>query len=283
MLTHRRAAVTLLAVGVLALGSACSGEPERAPTPGAPMVALGDSAASGAGIAPSSERCARSERNYPSLVAEAMDVDLDDVTCGGATTSTVLRGSDDDEGMERTPQIDAVGPNTDLVTLTIGANDGDAAAAYFTGCFFPPTNTADACAQAVDFSLDALPEARAGVVDTIEEVRERAPDARIVLVGYLPLTPPTGCPTTPIAPDAVAGLAGYEGQLDRALQAAADDAGVPFVSVRDAAQGHDSCSSDPWVNGLEPVEGDGAFLHPTAAGAEAVADSVQALLEDDER
>lgn len=276
----RRAAVMLL-LGCTALAAAsCTAGTEDADDGTLSMVALGDSVASGAGIEPSSQPCARSERNYPSLVAKALGAELDDMTCGGATTETLLNGSDESGAMKRAPQVDALGDDTDLVTLTIGANDGDAAARYFTACFIPPANTASACAEAVEENVAALEDTGPDVVATIDRIRDRAPAARIVLVGYLPLTPPTGCATTPIAPTAVAGLAGYEGQLERTLVAAADEAEVPFVSVRDASQGHDSCSQDAWVNGLQPAEGDGAFLHPTAAGAAAIADAVEPVLAD---
>lgn len=265
----RRAAATLTVLALL-LASACSSDPEdETPT----MVALGDSVASGAGIEPSSAEasataCARSDRNYPSLVADALGARLTDVTCGGATTTTVLE------------QIDSLRQSTDLVTLTIGANDYDAAARYFTACFVPPANTAAACAQAVDASVAALPAAGDDVVSTIDRIRDRAPDARIALVGYLPLAPPTTCATTPIDPTAIAALAGYEDQLDRTLAAAAEEAEVSFVSLHDAARGHDSCSTDPWVNGLQPAAGDGAFLHPTAEGASAIAQAVRQELDD---
>ncbi|MFJ5829446.1 hypothetical protein [Streptomyces sp. NPDC093089] len=46
------------------------------------------------------------------MVAEAEGYALTDVTCGGATTDTVIA-----------TQLDALSPTTKLVTLTIGGND----------------------------------------------------------------------------------------------------------------------------------------------------------------
>lgn len=86
-------------------------------------VALGSSMAAGPGIgprAPGSPRAAgRSARNYPHLVADALGLDLTDVTFSGATTAHVLRETQ--HGAP--PQIRALDGTESLVTVTIGGND----------------------------------------------------------------------------------------------------------------------------------------------------------------
>jgi|GEM_PF-3643317 len=61
----------------------------------------------------------RSTRNYPRLVADALNLDLVDVTFSGATTAHLL--SERQRGVP--PQIDALDGWESLVTVTIGGND----------------------------------------------------------------------------------------------------------------------------------------------------------------
>jgi lysophospholipase L1-like esterase len=101
-------------------------------SPGARYVAIGSSYAAGFGIRPlepGSGACGRSEVDYPHLVAAKLRLQLDDVSCGGAVTANAL---DTPQGSTR-PQIDAVTPQTRLVTLTIGGNDVN-----YVGTAIPP-------------------------------------------------------------------------------------------------------------------------------------------------
>jgi lysophospholipase L1-like esterase len=86
-------------------------------------VALGDSfAALGPTGAPTSgpAGCLRSSLNYPSVLAEQLDVaEFVDVTCGGARTVDMTVP----QIAQTPPQFDALTADTDLVTLSIGGND----------------------------------------------------------------------------------------------------------------------------------------------------------------
>src|SRR5215218_4443114 len=88
-------------------------------------VALGSSFASGPGIDPIIDaRCGRSGANYAHLVAERLGYDLVVVTCGGATIDDVLsRPQALMTGGTVPPQLEALVPDADLVTVTIGGND----------------------------------------------------------------------------------------------------------------------------------------------------------------
>src|SRR3954467_6015379 len=102
------------------------------------MVALGDSYASGPVIPPQTEQpwgCLRSSNNYAHQVARELDLDLTDVTCSGASTKHMWErhGVSPEEELSQygsqfgyngypgnPPQLDALRPNTDIVTLQIG-------------------------------------------------------------------------------------------------------------------------------------------------------------------
>ena len=89
-------------------------------------VALGDSFTA-APLVPDTdlaEGCFRSSSNYPALLAEELDLELTDVSCSGADTGDVTGGQAVAGGRGTVPpQLRAVQPDTDLVTVGIGGND----------------------------------------------------------------------------------------------------------------------------------------------------------------
>jgi lysophospholipase L1-like esterase len=96
---------------------------KQTPKMNAPYVALGSSYAAGVGLGPrapgSPWLCGRSGNGYPQQLARLMGLSLSDMSCGGGTVENVLKGGQFFMG----PQIDAIGPDTKLVTLTAGGND----------------------------------------------------------------------------------------------------------------------------------------------------------------
>jgi lysophospholipase L1-like esterase len=90
---------------------------------GSRYVAIGSSFAAGPGLPSrvrgSPRRAGRSTGNYAHLVARELGLNLDDVTFSGATTSDLLGPS----ASGTVAQLDAVTPETSLVTITAGGND----------------------------------------------------------------------------------------------------------------------------------------------------------------
>ena len=90
---------------------------------GSRYVAMGSSFAAGPGLPSrvpgSPRRAGRSTGNYAHLVARESGLDLHDVTFSGATTSDLLGPS----AAGQAAQLDAVTPETSLVTITAGGND----------------------------------------------------------------------------------------------------------------------------------------------------------------
>lgn len=250
-------------------------------------VALGDSYTSGPGIP--AERadagtCDRSDRNYPSLVAEALrPAAFADVSCSGAVTGdvTAARGA-------TPPQVDAIGPDTTLVTLGIGGNDAGFAPAVATCVVLglidaegAPCNAhftsggADRLAAAVD-----AVGPKVGAV--LAEVRERAPRATVLLLGYPALLPESKeqCAVDqPIAAGDVPYLRSLNERLNRVLAAQAQAAGATFVDTFASSVGHDACQA-PGTRFVEGILGArGAIpVHPNALGMRDMADQVLAAL-----
>lgn len=269
----RRHLTALLVIGLgVSLLSSCQGsEPPRRDTV-TRYVALGDSTVSGPGINVSSGPCQRSDHNYASLLADALKIgDFVDSSCTGATTHDILHEMQRDDGVVLPAQIDSVTSDTDLVTIAVGANDANFIPDLF-GCRIPG-ETSKACRKLEDSTKSILAKTRKNIVEVLEAIQKQAPRARIVMLGYLRLMPDSGtCTKVQIAPPDLEAAAEAEGQLERAMHAAAKDAGVEYVGMRKASEGHDACADkgDAWVNGNVPAYGDGAVLHPNERGMKAV-------------
>lgn len=255
------------------------------PGPGLRYVALGDSYTAAPGLPGSVLPCWRSAANYPSLVAEALEgtVTLVDRSCVGADTSSLL-GPQRLGGSEVPPQLEALGPRTDLVTLSMGGNDDDLFTRLLAGCLSvaddDPTGSPCADADGAGSFPDSLQQLGQRLVDAVEEVRRRAPSARVLLVGYPQLVPARGeCPDLlPLATGDVAFAHQVNQTLAATVETAAERAGVGHVDLWTASQDHHVCADDPWVNGLG-VDDSGAFpFHPLPAGQRAVAELVIAAV-----
>ena len=288
------ARIAAVVVVTMLLLAGCSSTPDEpaptattaTPTPTTPepptvrsYVAIGDSFTAGPGLAKLRDDavfCLRSDHNWPSLLARSLKTtSFADVSCAGATTRDVLQHGSG-PGAER-PQLAAVKPDTDLVTVGIGGNDGNLFASLISAC----TGGQGACAP---FSRDTAPtilrETVANIAAVLEDVRAKAPKATVLLVGYLRIAPDSGsCPTIGVsAPDAAA-VAEAEKALDGALADAAREADVPYVSMRKASRGHDACAgAEAWTNGADVADDDGVAFHPRVAGMQAVARAVEAQL-----
>ena len=289
---------TTLAVALLA---ACSASPARQPTApdpseraGSPAVetdryvALGDSFTSGpfVPVTDLADGCFRSNGNYPSLLADRLDAEVFvDVSCAGAQTAHLRRAQHTVTGARVPAQLLAVTPETTLVTLGIGGNDAGLFARLTQECV--SLRSTDPGGSPCRAQLDRGEGVRAlvsragrNVERVLVRVRTRAPQARVVLVGYPRLAPATGtCPRRlPYADGDVA--FGHEVQrlLNTALRDAARRAGVEFLDMRDASRGHDLCGEAPYVQGARTDRTAALAFHPRPRGMRAVADRLEALL-----
>lgn len=277
----RRAAAAAVLLGL----AACGAGPDSQASGPQRYVALGDSYTSGPGIAPArGAGCLRSGVNYPALVALALDVpDFEDVSCGGATTANLVTVQD--VSNRPAPQLDAVTSETELVTIGIGLNDLQLSYGLLYACLTRVGTPTQGCGRMIDMpqaQLDQILEAAAGRVEAaLEAVQEKAPEARVILVGYPRIVPDSGsCPDRLPMPDAM---------IDRTRQAlerindlwkkAADAEGADYVDMYRASGDRDICAADPWVNGATDVPDEAASMHPFASYHRAVAKKIVALLE----
>lgn len=275
-------------VGVTVLVSVASAGCAATPTAGpgsaarSNYVAMGDSFAAAPGVPePAAPRgCHKSTNNYPAVLARRLAAAaFHDVTCSGATTDDVVnREQRTDHGLIPR-QLDVVGPPTDLITVTIGANDvglaGDAESCQVKGAN-PKPCTAGFVVNNVDRVSTTISEQVPVWATMIDELRADAPRARIILVGYGIFVRPGGCfPDQPLLPDDANYLQAKVDELDDRQRQLAADKGVEFFDTRSLSEGHDMCApaSDRYVEG-DVTEGASVPLHPTALGAVAVGNAL---------
>ncbi|MGW4481946.1 SGNH/GDSL hydrolase family protein [Rhodococcus triatomae] len=273
-----RTAAVLLAAGTLLAASAGGVAAE----PAGPLdyVALGDSAAAGP-LLPDQDLatagCLRSHQNYPAVVAKAIGARLTDVTCSSARSSHIGAVPQSTFAGTVPPQVDALGVDTDLVTVTIGANDVN----LFTTalrCLNPlPEPTGTSCADS--FTAGGVDQLR-GLVDqaapqwgaTLDAIRAHAPNAEIVVVGYGTYTRPGGCPDRqPMWPRDADYLQHVMDSVNDAMAEQARSRAMTFVDIRPVTVGHDICADPASAHyaGAVPAES-AAPLHPTALGMQAI-------------
>jgi lysophospholipase L1-like esterase len=267
-----------LAACLLAAGAAPAGAVETPVRP-ARYVALGDSYTSGPLIPnqiPEAAGCGRSDHNYPHLVAAALEVDrFTDVSCGSATTDHMTSPQALPDGLTNGPQLDALAADVDLVTLGIGGNDMGFGEIMQTciihSLLLPVTAPCRAHYMRNGDELGRRIEAIAPkVAAVLAGIRERAPAARILVVGYpviLPADGPGCWPLMPIAVGDVAWLRTVEGRLNTMLAEQAAAAGATFVDTYTSSVGHDVCRfpGGKWVEGLVPTAA-ASPVHPNALG-----------------
>ena len=268
----RRLATTVLAAaavvtGVVVAPAASAGEPLD-------YVALGDSYSAASGVLPPDPtavpQCLRSTRNYPHVIAAATGAQLTDVTCGGADTGDYA-GS---QYPGVAPQLDALRSGTQLVTMTIGGNDSNVFISSILECGTLGATTlgqGSPCKDRYGSSFeDTINDTTyPALVQALQAVRDRAPDAQVAILGYPWILPATGgCfDKMPIAEGDVPYLRGIQATLNDAVRRAAAATGAIYVNMNQVSTGHDACKAigvrwvEPVLQGTNPV-----IVHPNALG-----------------
>ncbi|TDQ48820.1 SGNH/GDSL hydrolase family protein [Actinorugispora endophytica] len=263
--------------------------------------ALGDSYSSGDGAgdyAPGTAvrgGCWRSANAYPERVTGSYDFagELTFLACSGQRGNKMLESVDETES-----QLDWVAPHTSLVTIGIGGNDLGFTTVLKTCMMRVPLLESGVCIGQEDAVVNRMGKFEATFEQLIGEVRDRAPDARVLVVGYPRLFPeePTGMYYTLTAGDQSwlnETIRRFNKQLDDAVQvhdSEIADSGqvgsVEFVDAYDALDGHEIGSEEPWVNGVllrdfaTGVTVDRSTFHPDADGHQAVSALVGAQIDE---
>ena len=181
-------------------------------------------------------------------------LNLTDVSCGAAVIPNVL---DEAQGAAP-PQIDAVTPDTKLITVSVGGNDINLNGTAL-GCGDPAT----VCSPPA--TLDADEAALQGeLVAMLTELKARAPSAVVVLVTYPREFPDETCAELSLSdgePRCSVGWAKARGGIGLGRGAGRRRPGRP---VRAAWRSHRGApASARWTAGYKVAPGEGFAYHPT--------------------
>lgn len=233
-----RLRLVVATVALALAGSTLLVGPAHAAPVGGRAVALGDSFASGEGLAPyragtdtATNTCHRSPRAYPELLDDGRHPAVSSVrsvACSGALTGDVV--ADLRAGDDVVAQTAALGRRTRTVTLTVGGNDvgfGPVLAA----CTYTPVPALQGlvpgrpgCREELD-PLVTLATAglagkaptgpgRASLATVLAEVHRRAPRAKVYVTGYPRLFGLTGFDSYGCRVGSVAGAPLYVSSAD---------------------------------------------------------------------
>lgn len=281
----RRRFGVLLAVLALAAtgceaGEASGGDDMPAPavvtevTAGLDYVAMGDSFSAGPFIGTmrtDPQGCARSKDNYPAFLADWLGVSsYTDVTCSAATTADLYAPMTTYDGATTGPQLDAVSPGTDLVTIGIGGNDFG----IYDSLIRCQEGPAHSCLVA-RLRTDARKVA-GHVEQAVRRILDVAPDAAVYVVGYPDILPTEGtCRAVGASPGLLGPVTEVAGLLNDSLRKGAEAAGASYVDMEAVSEGHDVCAKGrAWINGPRFRAGVAAPFHPKINGMRAVAAEV---------
>lgn len=266
-----------LAAG-LVVAALCGVLPAAAAASGVSYVAMGDSYTSAPGVLPyvptAPPYCARSELNYPHLVASALKLSLTDVSCGGAKTEDLTIS----QLPGQPPQFEALSKSTEVVSLGIGGDNRNLNHTVIAGCTQialtePGKGTCESKYEG--FVTKTFKEDQAPYEAALAKIHKLSPKAKVFVVGYPDIAPAHGsCPTA--IPWSEGDLKWYRNQVERRgnadIKRWAKARGAIFVNTFGPSEGHDICQpvGTRWI---EPLFGSltGVPLHPNALGEENLA------------
>ncbi|GAA2043663.1 hypothetical protein GCM10009819_32920 [Agromyces tropicus] len=224
-------------------------------------AAVGDSFAAGAGGGSYLDTtCYRSSKSYPKL----LDGDADKVlvafpACSGADTSDVIA------------QAASVPTTAKVITVTVGGNDVGFAD-VMQNCFVFVTSSCASKIAAGAAIVDSQ-EFADDIALVVTTLRQRAPDAKVIVAGYPLLFWENGSGVNPkyawadeVNDETVA--------LNDRIQGVVEVNGGVFVDVEDDFDGHGIGSSDPWINDRNWLSLSTSF-HPNATGYLAYAAAIR--------
>ena len=266
------------------------------------MVALGDSFASGPLVPVQYEQpfgCLRSSNNYAHQVARQLDLALVDVTCSGASTKHMWEThgvSPEQEFNENgspigdtghpgnPPQLEALSPTTDIVTLQIGGNDigfGSLATTCGEGAV-----SGAGCRESVEAErpFERIAATAPKIAAVLDEIHRRSPKAKVYVLGYsaiFKIGPTARCEAMGVGEEDAEYLRSIQESLNAMIESVADasertySAAASYVDVYGPSEGHTACDLPAirWIEPLVPVNA-AAPVHPNLGGMTAIRDII---------
>ncbi|MEO8529329.1 MAG: PKD domain-containing protein, partial [Pseudolysinimonas sp.] len=244
-------------------------------------VALGDSYQSGEGTFGYNvgtdaiyNTCHRSGLAYPSILARTQESHLKFVfrACSGAKIQDMFAIGIHPDKVDGPSQLDALGPDTRLVTIGIGGNDlgfadivnkcivdANTEALAINPILLATVSCQHKLSAEVSVSLKSLKSLKLGSVRSqltllYHKIRERAPYARVIVVTYPKFFPANGSAPacSAIRPADQIWMNSVIAVADASIIDVARSAGFEYADMSHAFDGHEQCTASPAINGIVP-------------------------------
>lgn len=210
--------------------------------------------------------CGRSATNFPTLVAQELDVAAyTDVSCGGGDITDLFEEGKANLGGKTKPQLDALRPDTTLVTIGVGGNDAKISdlalkCVNLLPIALGPPPFGQPCVErftkgGVDQISGRIRKTKPRLEDALAEIHKRSPNAAVYVLGYGDAMPETGdgCwPRVPLLPPDVAYIRAKMLEINAMIKAVATAGGDHFVDMWAMTRGHDLCQpyGQAWENAV---------------------------------
>lgn len=186
------------------------------------------------------------------------------------------------------PQLKHLGPNTSVVTLTIGGNNVNFGP-VLEDCVFNGI-LGRTCEQVWGETINAAlrnistgtknHNGRDNLPDLFYSIKQKVPNAKVYVIGYPRFFPKkrytycgTGIPSRFFHPSDMIWMNAQIAELNRILERSARKARLTYVNMYNAFEGHTLCTSDLWMNKITfPRE---ESFHPNVKGHAQIARVVE--------
>jgi len=226
-------------------------------------------------------RCRRSENAFSQVLTNRFDFTGGStfVACSGAVVSDLTDTNSTNTG--ESPQLDSLGKETSLATISIGGKDLGFAE-IVQACIVNGSGGVPGISKCQDKyepqMAGRLADLKKKLSEQYRAMKEKAPNARIIIMGYphLFVENPSDSFGNLLFKEDQTWMNEKGTQLNAMLKTAAEEAGLEFVDPSLAFAGHELGSKDPWINDLD-FGGPGIMLvdpgsfHPNAQGQSVMA------------
>ncbi|WP_158545069.1 SGNH/GDSL hydrolase family protein [Dyella monticola] len=288
--------VNTITFGLIVSGLAVSPMIHAQTQPQPHYVAAGDSYASGTGLSPQKDDsgCGRFVENPSAILSATLNWSDDDRSCGGAKIATGFLQPQFDFPNEHPAQVEALGPDTRYLSMLFGGNDTSYATSLYLCVGSQQSNPeiGEPCKRRYEADIEAgIAVLGDDLSDALDAARQRAPNAKIVVVGYPSIFPENSfeCPFSmddyagPLTPADINYFTGAMKRINRVLADTARAHGVAFADMDRHFQGHDACKepAERWIASInvEPGNGWNSALHPNPRGYAEMAEVMKAAFE----
>lgn len=252
-------------------------------------VHMGDSYGAGTGpyhLAPDAPvPCQRTTKNPARQLAQRMRWQLHDVSCASAKTENLYV----EQYFGAGPQLDALNEDVQVVTVVLGANDGDFFDTLVKKCadLGATDPTGAPCRDAMGADLESTLRSQTGpnLRRAFRDIAAKAPNAELYAVGYPFLVPASGAcrPALRFADGDIVFARAMLTLLNEQVRTAVEAANGVFVDMSKASEGHDACApaQDRWIEPAYDESGEPTGLpanHPNPRGQQAMATALQAAV-----